>query len=131
MMRRWVWVATLGLVLVLIAFIVSALVIVDKERFGSLVGPAFLPAITVNVFVGGALMLLSVLMMPSVRRTWRGITLILWAVIALTSPVFGFLFLLPWGVLVLALTVVIPIFVTLFRLSAAGSPHSYPSSTSA
>ncbi|HVE72473.1 MAG TPA: hypothetical protein VNI54_14005 [Thermoanaerobaculia bacterium] len=130
-MRRWLWVAVAGCALVVLALVVSFLVIADKEHFGWLVGSMFLPVITGNVFVGALLILVGVLKMPAVRKTWRGITLIVWALIALTSPLFGFLFLAPWGVLALMLPVVIAIFVTLFRLSAAQPGHSYPSSMSA
>jgi hypothetical protein len=41
------------------------------------------------------------------------VTLLLWALIALTSPAFGMLFLVPWGVLALTLPIVIAAFVSL------------------
>jgi hypothetical protein len=115
--RRPVWltVATTGVVLVVIAMAVSALVILDKEHFGWLVGSAFLPVITSGVMVGAILVLIAAWKLPQ-RKTWRGIALILWALIALTSPAFGFLFLFPWGVLALTLPVII---VALVGLRAA------------
>ena len=113
-MRRWLWVAVTGCALVVIALIVSALVIIDKETFGGLVGRYFLHTITSGVVVGAIVMLVGALKLPQ-RKTWRGITLIVWALIALTSPLFGLMFLLPWGVLALMLPVVIAIFITLFR----------------
>ena len=121
-MRRWLWVAVTGCALVVIALIVSALVIIDKETFGGLVGRYFLQTITSGVLVGAILMLIGALNLPQ-RKTWRGITLIVWALIALTSPLFGIMFLLPWGVLALMLPVVIAIFITLFRQQrTAGVP---------
>ena len=106
--RRPLWpaLATTGVVLVVLAMAVSALVIADKENFGWLVGSAFLPAITSGVMVGALLLLVAAWKLPQ-RRTWRGIALILWGLIALTSPAFGYLFLLPWGLLVLSLPVII------------------------
>jgi hypothetical protein len=41
------------------------------------------------------------------RASWRGIVLILWAVIALTSPLFGIMFLRPWGILAIRLPLII------------------------
>lgn len=86
----------------------------DKEHFGWMVGGMFLPTIVSGCFVGALLMLVGTLMLPE-RWTWRGIVLLVWALIALTSPGFGYLFLLPWGVLALLLPVVIPVFVQLYR----------------
>ena len=104
--RVWLNLATTGVVLVVIAMAVSALVIVDKPRFGWLVGSAFLPVITSGVIIGGLTVFVSAWMLTQ-RKTWLGIALILWGLIALTSPAFGFLFLLPWGVLALTLPVII------------------------
>jgi hypothetical protein len=42
-----------------------------------------------------------------------------WALIALTSPAFGYLFLLPWGVLLVALPAVIAALVTARRTADA------------
>lgn len=117
--RRPVWltVAIVGVVLVILAMLVVGLILIDKPRFGSLVGPSFLPVITSGLFIGAALTLLGALMLPA-RKTWRGITLIAWALIALTSPLFGFLFLIPWCVLVLMLPLVIVALVQLRRTMA-------------
>lgn len=116
--------AIIGCALVVIAMIVSALVILDKEHFGWMVGSTFLPIITSGCLVGGLLVLVGTLKLPE-RWTWRGIVLLVWALIALTSPAFGFLFLLPWGVLVLMLPLVIPVLVQLYRAnSTTGSTHS-------
>lgn len=111
-----------------LALLASALVMFDKPHFGWMVGTWFLPVIGSGCIVGAVLMLIGTLMLPD-RWTWRGIVLLVWALIALTSPGFGYLFLLPWGVLALLLPVVIPVFVTLFRQGAVahavtGSTHS-------
>jgi Ca2+/Na+ antiporter len=112
--HRWLWLAAIGCALVVLAMITSALVIWDKPHFGWMVGTAFLGIITSGCLVGGLLVLVGTLKLPE-RWTWRGIVLLVWALIALTSPAFGFLFLLPWGVLALMLPLIVPIFVTLFR----------------
>lgn len=112
--RGWLTLAAIGCGLVVLAVLVSALVIFDKEHFGWMVDTWFLPIIGSGCLVGGLLVLVGTLMLPE-RWTWRGIVLLVWALIALTSPLFGFLFLVPWGVLALLLPVVIPVFVQLYR----------------
>ena len=100
-------VATLvGFLAVVAVLLVSALVIVDKPHFGWLVGPAFLPAVTITIVAGGILMFIGV--RKSVPRGgWRRPLLLIWAVIAAVSPAFGLMFMLPWSVLALALPFVI------------------------
>lgn len=112
--RTWLYLAIAGCVLVALALAVTCLVIVDKERFGSLVGPAFLPVITGGLFVGAAMLIVGAWNLP-VRRTWRGFVLFFWAAVALTSPLFGLLFLLPWGLLVITLPLVGWILLTIPR----------------
>src|SRR5215212_9882475 len=112
--KSWLVLATAGCVLIVIAFIVTALVTFDKPQFGWLVGTWFLPVITSGVIVGAILILAAVLNLPE-RKSWRGLVLILWALIALTSPLFGLMFLLPWGVLVITLPLVIAVLMALFR----------------
>jgi hypothetical protein len=112
--RGWLILAAIGCTLVVLALIVVALVIADKEHFGWLVGSAFLPVITSGVLVGSALLLIALAGLPD-RKTWRWWTLLLWALVALTSPLFGFLFLVPWAILALTLPLVIAILVKLFR----------------
>ena len=126
--RRWLTLAAVGCGLVVLAILASALVIFDKKHFGWMVGSMFLVVISGGCIVGSVLMLIGALKLPE-RWTWRGILLLVWALIALTSPGFGYLFLVPWGVLALLLPVVIPVFVTLFRQgavahAATGSTHS-------
>lgn len=112
--RKWLYVAMAGCALVVLTLIVVALVIVDKPRFGGLVGHSFLQVITSGIFAGAGLLLVGTWNLPR-RRSWRSLVLFAWAIVALTSPLFGLLFLLPWGVLALTLPLVIFIFVTLFR----------------
>jgi hypothetical protein len=112
--RGWLILATIGCALVVIAMVVVGLVIADKERFGSLVGSMFLPVITSGVLVGAAMLLIALAGLPG-RKSWRWWTLLLWAVIAMTSPLFGFLFLIPWSLLALTLPLVISVLVTMFR----------------
>ena len=112
---RWLILAAIGCGLVILAMAVSALVIVDKETFGSLVVPIFVPVITSGVLIGSILLLVAAWKLPE-RKSWRGLTLIVWGLIALTSPAFGIMFLLPWSLLVLMLPFVIAAFVSLLRL---------------
>lgn len=112
--RRWLILAMAGFSLILLAMTTTALVIADKPRFGWLVGTSFLPAITSGVIVGSILLLVAAWNLPE-RKSWRGVTLLVWGLIALTSPAFGIMFLLPWGFLVLMLPFVIAAFVSLVR----------------
>jgi hypothetical protein len=112
--KTWLRVATAGVVLVVIPMILSVLVIADKKHFGWMVGSAFLAVTGGGVILGGLLLLVAAIRLPQ-RKTWRGITLIVWALIAITSPLFGWLFLLPWGVLALLLPVVIVALVGMYR----------------
>ena len=114
MQRRWVLLAAIGCSLVALAMCVVALVVLDKPHFGWLVGTWFLVAITSGVMIGALALLVSALMLPE-RRTWRGWTLITWAAIALVSPAFGYMFLLPWSLLLATSPLIIVILVTLFR----------------
>ena len=112
--RTWLFVAITGCAMVVLALVVVALVVADKPHFGWLVGTWFLQVITSGVMVGALVLLIAAWMLP-IRKTWRGYVLMAWALVALTSPAFGLLFLLPWGVLVLMLPLVIAIFIHLFR----------------
>ena len=120
-MRKWLTVVTFGFVAVLLAFVVSTLVVADKAHFSWMVNAWFLPIISSGVIVGGVVMIVGTLMLPA-RWSWRGIVLMLWGLIALTSPVFGFLFLAPWTVLAVTAPLVIWILLTLRRTTAAAPP---------
>jgi hypothetical protein len=111
--RTWLRAGVVGFVMVLLTLLTVALVILDKPHFGRLVNWAFLPVITSGVIVGGLILFVAALMQPE-RKTWRGITLIVWSLIAVTSPLFGIMFLLPWGLLAASTPLIIWIFRTLF-----------------
>jgi hypothetical protein len=114
--RRWLLLATIGCTLVVLGLITTALVAFDKPHFGSMVGTWFLPIITGGVFVGAILVLLAAWNLPD--RTWRRWFLMIWALVAITSPALGYLFLFPWALLAITLPVVI---VILSRFSSAGT----------
>ena len=116
--RRWLMVAKIGVALVTLAMVVVALVIFAKEQFGELAGSAFLPVITSGVLLGSIMLIVAALNLPE-RKNWRGIVLLVWGLIGLTSPAFGWLFLFPWGLLALLLPVVISILITLSRTPQA------------
>jgi hypothetical protein len=116
--RAWLITAWIGVVMVLIAMLVVAAVIIDKPHFGWMVKSLFLEFISAGVMVGGLLVLLAGFFLPE-RKTWRGITLMLWGLIALTSPGFGLMFLLPWGLVAAALPLVIAILTRQSRISRA------------
>jgi hypothetical protein len=111
--RTWLKVGVVGFVMVLLTLLTVALVILDKPHFGRLVNWAFLPVITSGVIVGGLILFVAALMQPE-RKSWRGITLIVWSLIAVTSPLFGIMFLFPWGLLAASTPMIIWIFRTLF-----------------
>lgn len=116
--RRWLMLAKIGVALVVLAMAVVALVVFDKKQFGWLVDWKFLPIITSGVLVGSIMLLVAAWNLPE-RKSWRGVVLLVWGLIALTSPAFGFLVLFPWGLLVLSLPVVISILITLSRMQRA------------
>lgn len=115
--RGWLMAAWTGVVIVLIPMLVVAAVIIDKPHFGWMVKSLFLEFISAGVMAGGVLVVVAAFFLPE-RKTWRGITLILWGMIALTSPAFGLMFLLPWGIVAAALPLVIAI---LYRLKKTTS----------
>jgi len=112
--------AKIGVALVVLALVVVALAIFDKAQFKDLVGPAFLPVITSGVFLGALMLILAAWSLPERKRNnWRALFLILWGLIAITSPAFGMMFLFPWALLALTLPVVISILITLSRATPA------------
>ena len=120
-MRKWLTVVTFGFAAMILAFIVSALVLFDKPHFQWMVGTWFLPIMTCGVIAGGLLIIVGTLLGPA-RKTWRGIVLIVWGLVAVTSPAFGFLFLAPWSLLVVTIPLVVWILATLRRTTAAAPP---------
>ncbi|HKR64024.1 MAG TPA: hypothetical protein VJZ00_09855 [Thermoanaerobaculia bacterium] len=116
--RRWLRLTSLGFALVVLALITVALVLFDKPHFGWMVGSLFLEFMTAGVVVGSVLMLIGAWNLAE-RKTWRGIALIAWALIAITSPAFGLLFLVPWGLLAISSLMIGWILATLFRPAVA------------
>jgi hypothetical protein len=94
--------------------LVTTLVLVDKEHFGWLVGSQFLQIITGTLWVGALAVAVAAFKLRA-QKTWHWIALLIWALIALISPVFGFLFLLPFGIIVLSSPVVIHALIMLWR----------------
>ena len=116
--RRWLTIAKIGVALVVLAMIVVGLVLLDKPHFGWLVGTWFTPIVASGVMVGSFVLLIAA-WKTGEWRNWRGKFLVLWALIGLTSPVFGYLFLAPWALLAVTLPVVITVLVKLSRTSPA------------
>jgi hypothetical protein len=112
--RRWLILATIGCAMVVVAMATVALVIIDKPLFGRLAGARFLEVITSGVMVGSVILLVGAWNLPE-RKSWRGVVLLVWGLVGITSPAFGIMFLLPWGLLALSLPLVVWILVTLFR----------------
>ena len=121
--RSGVILASIGCVLVILAMVVVGLEIVDKPHFGGLVGPWFLEVITSGVIVGSLMLLIGAFMLPG-KTTWPGITLILWGLIGVTSPLFGLMFLFPWGLLALSLPLVIAILMKHAKSIKPAQQHS-------
>jgi len=117
--RGWLIVATIGVSLVVLAMLTIALVMLDKTHFGWMVGTWFLEIISSGMIAGGFVLLIGAAFLPE-RKTWRGILLLVWSLIAVTSPAFGMLFLFPWGVLALSLPLIIAILMRFFRTRREG-----------
>jgi hypothetical protein len=111
---RWLVLTAAGCAFITAAMLVTALVVLDKPHFGWLVGTFFLEIITSGVMVGSVMLLAGAWNLPQ-RTQWRGIVLLAWGLVALTSPAFGMLFLLPWGLLALTLPVVVAILIAFSR----------------
>jgi len=118
--RGWLTLTAIGCGLITLAMAVVALVLADKPHFGWLVDTWFLPVITSGVLAGSILLLIGAWNLPH-RGSWRNVTLLLWGLVALCSPAFGIMFLLPWGALLVTLPLVVAILVTLFRRARAAS----------
>src|SRR5438477_6832536 len=113
--RRWLTLAWIGCALVMLPMAIIALEIIDKPHFGRLVGPMFLPVITISIILGGLLMLIAGFKLPD-RKNWRGYVLMAWGIVAAASPAAGaFLIFFPWGILVLSLPLVVWILVSTGR----------------
>ena len=117
--RGWLITATIGVALASLAILTIALVMLDKTHFGWMVGTWFLEIISSGMIAGGLVLLAGAAFLPE-RKTWRGILLLVWALVAVTSPAFGLMFLFPWGVLALSLPLIIAILMRFFRTRREG-----------
>src|SRR3954447_17608274 len=106
--RGWLIAATIGVAMAVLTLLVLALTMLDKSHFGWLGGTWVLEIISAGMMVGGLILFISAWLLPE-RKTWRGITLLLWGLVAFTSPAFGIMFLIPWLVLALTLPLVMVI----------------------
>lgn len=100
--------------MVAIVLLLAFVVVADKKHFGGMVGSYFLQTMFGGLFLGALILLVASWRLHE-RRNWRGRTLIAWALIALTSPLFGWMFIMPWMVLALTLPLVIAALVSLWR----------------
>lgn len=116
--RQWLITASIGCGMVILALVTVGLVLADKPHFGWLVGTLFLQVITCGVLAGALVVLIAAWNLPE-RKRWQGLTLLAWGLVALVSPAFGFLFLLPWSILALSLPVVIAALIILFKRDVA------------
>lgn len=98
--RRWVLLGWAGYAVILLAMLTAFLAMFAKEQFSWLVGSMFLQWMVGTFFVGAVAMLVAVFKLPY-RKTKRAAGVAAWALVALTSPFFGLMFLLPWTVLIL------------------------------
>lgn len=94
--------------------VIVTLVIVDKPRFGALVGSRFLQTV-----VGGLLLAAVVMLFGAFTCArgygWRKTILITWALTGLCSPAFGWIIMLPWAAMIATLPVVIAAFYGLWQ----------------
>jgi MFS family permease len=118
--RGWLITATIGVALAALAMLTIALVMLDKKHFGWMVGTWFLETISAGMLAGGLVLVIGAAFLPE-RKTWRGIVVLAWGLIAFTSPAFGILFLFPWAVLALSLPLIIAILMRFFRTSERSS----------
>jgi hypothetical protein len=116
--RGWLIAAWVGVIMVLIPMLIVAAVLIDKPHFGWMVQSLFLEFVSGGVMAGGLLVLIAAFFLPE-RKTWRGVTLMLWGLIALTSPGFGLMFLLPWAFVAAGLPLVIAILRRQSRMTTA------------
>ena len=103
--RRWLVFATIGVSFIAMALLAIPLVLFDKDTFGGLVGRTFLATLTSGI-LGGAILLLIGARKLAVAQKWR-VVLLVWGLIALTSPLWGIMFLLPFTALALSMPLIV------------------------
>jgi hypothetical protein len=113
--RRALFAATAGCVMISTVLLLAALAIWFKPQFGGMVGPWFLPGMSVLVLAGALLVMFGAWKLRS-RGGWQWIALLVWGAIALSSPAFGIMFMLPLGVIFVLLPVAIVALVLLWRV---------------
>jgi hypothetical protein len=116
--RAWLLCATGGFAVVAAVLLTTVAVIVDKPRFGWLVGKRFLETIVIALVLGAIAMAIGV-WNANTPSDWRRWTLLTWAGIAAVSPAFGLMFVLPWSALALSAPAAIVAMYTLWRTSPA------------
>ena len=116
--RRWLVVAWIGFALVLLGILIVCAAMLLKEQFKGIVGTAFLGTVLFLVLGGGLALLVTALMLPH-RKSWRALVIIAWSLIAISSPLMGWLFLMPWGLLLVTAPVVIVILLYWGRMPPA------------
>ncbi len=79
--RGWLIAATIGVALATLAMLTIALVMLDKTHFGWMVGTYFLEIISSGMIAGGLVLVIGAAFLPE-RKTWRGIVLLVWALVA-------------------------------------------------
>lgn len=114
--RSWLLLAGGGLLIITGILIIVALVTVEKTRFADLTGGEFLLTIVGGLFVGALAMLVGTLKCVT-GRGWRRITLIAWALLAIGSPAFGWMIILPWLAMAISLPLVIAAYYGLWQQS--------------
>ncbi len=108
--RKWLVVASTGYALILLALLLVGVALLAKKQFG----PPFLGSVGVLVLAGSVALESAMAALPF-PRTWRTWAVILWGFIAMTSPLFGVMFLLPWGFLLLTAPIICSVLLTWFR----------------
>lgn len=106
----WLIASTIGVALCALAMLAVGVATFRPE----IVGQWFLPIMAGGMVVGGFVLFVSAWFLPE-RKSWRGITLVLWGFVALTSPAFGWVFLYPWCLLALTLPLIVVILRKFFR----------------
>jgi hypothetical protein len=112
--RGWLFVLAFGCVLITLTLIIAAL---GVSRWSNPGWPSFALFVLVlisGVRAGSIAVLVGAGMLPE-RKSWRGVVLLAWGLVALAAPPFGIALLLQLSVLGLMLPLVIGIVLSLLR----------------